>query len=215
MKFIQKGVEPEEFTEWKALTNEDWQATYANLSGAEKPAVKQSLASEQGSLCCYCERRLTDDDSHIEHFRPQHDDEVDPLDYTNMLCSCQSQLNKGEPRHCGNLKDDWFDNELLISPLDPGCESRFRFNGNGNILPDADRDSAAIETIKRLGLDIPKLKALRASAIEPFLDDALSVEDVRQFVDGYLQKDSQGQYGEFWTTIKYLFGADVTLRATV
>ena len=78
MKSIQKGIEPEIFTQWKALANEGWQPTYANLSGVEKQAVKQSLTSEQGYLCCYCERRLTDDDSHIEHFKPQYKNDVDP-----------------------------------------------------------------------------------------------------------------------------------------
>jgi len=214
MKFIEKGAEPTEFTHWKAMSNDDWQPTYADLSGAVKQLVKQFLTSEQGYICCYCERRLTDDDSHIEHFKPQYVAGVDPLDYTNMLCSCQNQLKKGEPRHCGNLKDRWFDDVLLISPLDSGCESRFRFTGNGEILPVTATERSALETIEHLGLNIPKLKALRASAIELFLDEDLTAEDMHQFVDGYLQKDVHGQYGEFWTTIKHLFSAHATVSAT-
>ncbi len=205
MKHIEKGLEPEGFTEWKALENDGWQPSYGNLSGEPKNAVKESLMKEQGYLCCYCERRLTDNDSHIEHFRPQSDPAVDPLDYTNMLCSCQNQLKKGEPRHCGNLKDEWFDNALLISPLDAGCESRFFFTADGNIYVNSMTDSAAKETIERLGLNIPKLKALRASSIEPFLEETLGEEEIRDFVRGYLSKDGNGMYGEFWTTIQYLF----------
>lgn len=206
MKHILKQHEPEAFSNWKALANDDWQPTYAMLSGETKRVVKTALMAEQGYICCYCERRLTEEDSHIEHFRPQSDPAVDPLDFGNLLCSCQNQNKKGEPRHCGNLKEDWFDRFLIVSPLDPECENRFAFIGNGEIKSLADHDLAASETIKKLGLDIAKLNALRAEAIEPFLDDHLSRHEMQAFVTGYLNRDESGQFGEFWTTIRYLFG---------
>jgi len=206
MKHIIKCSEPQAFSDWKDQANEYWQPDYGDLSGAPKEAVKEALMKEQGYLCCYCERRLTDEDSHIEHLRPQSDPAVDPLDFANMLCSCQKQLKKGEPRHCGNLKDDWYDAALLISPLDSDCASRFAFTGNGAIKPSLMMDTSATETIKRLGLNIAKLNALRVSAIEPFLDDSLNEDDFQAFVSGYLKKDNKGLYGEFWTTIHYLFG---------
>jgi len=209
MKHIAKQAEPQAFTDWKALASEVWQPTYADLSGAAKKAVKEALMAEQGYICCYCERRLTDDDSHIEHFRPQSDPEVDPLDFDNMLCSCQNRIDKGEPRHCGNLKSNWFDHHLLVSPLEPDCENRFAFTGDGHIKPAAEDDQGASETIARLGLDIAKLNALRSKAIEPFLDDDLSIDEMRTFVSGYLARDTSGQFGEFWTTIRYLFGGFV------
>ncbi len=210
MKHIEKAEEPETFTEWKAQANDDWQPSYGDLSGDIKKAVKDALMEEQGRICCYCERRLTDNGSHIEHFRPQSNQTVDPLDYANMLCSCQNRLRKREPRHCGSLKDNWFDEVLLLSPLESGCESRFTFTGDGNIRPALTTDDAATETINRLGLDIRKLNALRTSAIEPFLEEDLSDEDMRRFVIGYLQKTGNGLYGEFWTTIRYLFGEYAT-----
>lgn len=206
MKHIMKNDEPQVFIEWKALANEDWQPTYSVLSGNIKRAVKEALMAEQGHICCYCEQRLADDDSHIEHFRPQHNPAVDPLDYCNLLCSCQKQIKKGEPRHCGNLKDDWFDPDLLVSPFDPSCEERFVFEGDGVIKPAADQDMAASKTINKLGLDIPKLNSFRGKVIEPFLDDGLSNEEFQAFVSGYLNKDTAGRFGEFWTTIRYLFG---------
>jgi len=205
MKYIVKQGEPVAFSDWKALANDDWQPTYNDLSGVEKRDVKAALMAEQGHICCYCERRLIDSDSHIEHFQPQSDPAFDPLDFDNLLCSCQNQIKKGEPRHCGNLKDDWFDSVLLVSPFDPGCEERFAHTGDGLIKPASEHDQGAAETIKKLGLDLPKLNALREKAIEPFLDDQMSEDDMRAFVSGYLKKDAQGRYGEFWTTIRYLF----------
>ena len=205
MKHITKNTEPASFTEWKAQANADWQPTYAELRTATKMAVKDALMTEQGYICCYCECRLSDSDSHIEHFRPQSDSSSDPLDFSNMLCSCQNQLNRGEPIHCGNSKGNWFNGELLVSPFNPTCESKFAFTGDGKIRPAVDTDNAAIESINRLGLDIPKLNDLRAKSIEPFLDEDLNIEQMSDFVSGYLQIDGNGRYGEYWTTIRYLF----------
>lgn len=211
MKHIVKQGEPPEFTDWKAIANEDWQPTYDTMPGDIKKAVNDALMSEQGYICCYCESRLIDKESHIEHFRPQSDPAVDALDFSNMLCSCQDRLKKGDPRHCGNLKEDWFDETLLVSPLDDGCEDRFIYTGDGRISPAAPDDHGAEQTIKRLGLNIPKLRDMRKKVIEPFLEGSLSTGEMTQFVSGYLQKDSQGMFGEFWTTIRYLFGGFATV----
>lgn len=205
MKYLNKGKEPEAFTRWKEQAGPEWQPSYDDLRGEPKKAVVRALLEEQGELCCYCERRLMPGDFHIEHFRPQSAPGVDPLDFSNMLCSCQNQLKKGEPRHCGNFKGDWFDAQLLISPFAPDCENRFAFLGDGSIKPSSSDDLTAVATIARLGLDIPKLKALRVHAIEPFLDPELSDEDFQHFVASYLDRDPLGRLGEFWTTIRYLF----------
>lgn len=208
MKYIVKGPEPAVFTDWKALASPDWTPTYGDLRGAEKKAVKTALMQEQGYLCCYCERQLSDADSHIEHFKPQHLADVDPLEYSNLLCSCQNRLDKGVPRHCGNLKDGWFDAHLLVSPMSADCEARFSYTADGRIHPGQD-DAAALATIENLGLDIPKLISLRSAAISPFLDEDLSNEELSRFVDGYLRKDAEGHFAPFWTTIRDLFGGAV------
>ncbi len=206
MKHIIKGREPRPFAEWKEKASEEWRPTWESLGGEPKKALKEALIAEQGGICCYCERRLAENDSHIEHFRPKCDLAVDPLDYSNLLCSCQENLRRGEPRHCGNLKGDWFDPDLLVSPFSVECESHFAFTGNGSIMTADEKDIAASETIKRLGLNIRKLQDMRKNAIEPFLDETLSPKDMRIFVSGYLAKDEEGRFSEFWTTIRYLFG---------
>jgi len=204
MKYIVKGTEPQELTDFKADATPDWTPSYDGLTRVAKNAVKESLLQEQGYICCYCERRIADRTSHIEHFNPQERGEVDPLDFSNMLCSCQQKLKKGDPRHCGNLKDNWFDDTLLVSPLSSTCESKFGFKGDGTIYP-IDENEAAKITIRKLGLDIRKLNALRESAIKPFLDDTLSDEEFRLFVEGYLRLSSDGKYNPFPTTIEHIF----------
>ena len=216
MKHIVKDQNTPDFDKWKASANEDWQPTYDDLRGEEKKEVKDSLMKEQGHICCYCECRLTDDDSHIEHFNPQSNKAVDPLDYANMLCSCQNQLRPKQEegrQHCGISKDNWFDDQLLVSPLDPDCEGHFTYTEDGEIQSATkSSDDAAGMTIVKLGLNSPKLIASRRGAIEPFSDDNLSEQERSQFVSGYLIKNTDGMFEEFWTTIDYIFVQNVGIK---
>ena len=207
MKHIVKQREPAAFSEWKAEANENWTPTFDTLSGIPKKAVVDSLLDEQGWICCYCERRLSEQDSHIEHLRPQSDPQGNRLDYNNMVRSCQNRLKKSEPRHCGNLKGNWYDPVLFISPLDPVCEERFTFLGDGRMLPSDPTDQGASMTISKLGLNLPKLDAMRFAALSPFLDAEIELSDIefRKFVVGYLHRDASGRFGEFWSTIRYVF----------
>ncbi|MDD4915538.1 MAG: hypothetical protein PHW13_10960 [Methylococcales bacterium] len=86
----ERMAEPEAFSAWKALANDSWQPAYGDLSGAVKKEVKDALMFEQGYLCCYCKRELSEQEAHIERFRPQSDPAVDALDFGNLLCSCQN-----------------------------------------------------------------------------------------------------------------------------
>lgn len=199
MKYIKKGKEPKELTEWKGLANDNWQPSYNDLRNPEKSIVKTALMEEQGYICCYCEQELMATDSHIEHFLPQESYPEKALDFSNLLCSCQDKIKKGKPRHCGNLKAD---DELSISPLDEACEKYFKYSYDGYIEP---VDEKARTTIKKLGLDITKLNAVRRDAIEPFIDSLLTEDELMEFVSAYLKK-VDGKYPPFYTTIKFLFG---------
>ncbi len=92
MKYIRKRQEPPEFKNWKEQANSDWQPDFKNLGGKPKEILIKALMTEQGEICCYCENRLVDGECHIEHFKPQSDPTVDPLDYASLLCSCQANL---------------------------------------------------------------------------------------------------------------------------
>ncbi len=198
MKHIVKQAEPESFIVWKDNANDDWKPSYSKLQNPEKEAVFKSLLSEQGYICCYCERELTNEDYHIEHFKPKDKTKFPELElvYNNLLCSCQVNTQKGEPLHCGNSKGNWFDENLLISPLDPSCERKFKYTHDGQILPFDENDEATKTTIEKLQLNIDKLKNLRKSVIDVLFED----EDL----SWYLELNG-GKYNEFYTTIKYLF----------
>lgn len=198
MKHIIKQEEPKSFTEWKNKANNEWKPTYYNIDKQERIDLFDSLMKEQGYICCYCERELKEGDSHIEHFKPKDKNKFPELEleYNNLFCSCQVNLKKGEPLHCGNSKGNWFDDNLLISPLDQNCESKFRYTHDGQILPVDNDDEAAKKTIEKLQLNLNKLKGLRKGVIDALLYD----EDVAWYLD-----IKEGRFNEFHTTIKYLF----------
>ncbi len=160
--------------------------------------VQEALMREQGFICCYCEGRVALEDSHVEHFRPRDRKKgfgALELDYANLFCSCVRDQSAGEPRHCGHRKGSWFVEHLFVSPLSSDCETRFTFTGNGEIHA-APGDVAGETTIRKLGLDLPKLNALRAAAVDGFLGWPES--DVRR----RLSAAPGGRTVEYYSTIK-------------
>ena len=145
------------------------------------------------------------------HIIPQSENSSAALDFSNMACSCQKPKIKGLPLHCGNKKDNWYEANSFVSPLDHDCERCFAFTGDGHIHPAEHRKEAAKETISHLGLDIPKLVALREAAIAPFQDESLTSDEAQEFAVKYLERTPKGTFNEFWTTIKYLFARELAV----
>ena len=195
MKRIVKEAEPAEFSGWKEQDRMPQRPRWNRVPAAIRETVHESLMREQGFLCCYCESAIVKGDSHVEHFRPVSRFRERQLDYGNMHCSCQRELSPGEPRHCGYRKGSWFDEGLLISPLEADCEDRFGFTANGDVFPRSIDDAAAATTIEKLGLDLPKLRALRAAAINALY--ALSSEEIGRL----LETGEDGRLLPFHTTI--------------
>ncbi|MDR1291664.1 MAG: TIGR02646 family protein [Planctomycetaceae bacterium] len=216
MKHIVKNSEPKEFIEWKNKTNENWQPTFESLRGSSTgKIVKQSLIEEQGGLCCYCERYITDDDSHFEHFRPQSCYKKDVLNYQNLLCSCVKEPKKETDRHCGHFKGDQFDEQFLISPLDPECENQFAYDSKGRIKPAQSDNEKATKTIDMLGLNNGNLPDNRKSLIDILSGgertsltekdvDNITIDEQRKYAEEYLRRKDDNTFNEYWTTMKHL-----------
>ena len=198
MKWINKGPEPNDFSEWKAQDKMASNPNWNRVPAKQKESVHRSLMYEQGFICCYCERAVFKNDSHIEHFRPKNKRKYPELqfDYDNLLCSCQRDPMRGEPRHCGHKKGSWFNEKQLVSPMAKDCEEKFKFLGDGQILPDKG-DAAAKVIIEKLGLNIPKLRAFRSAAVEAVME--LPDSEIRSLVT---MRDAKGRFVAFCTTIK-------------
>ena len=140
MKYIKKGNEPEELRKFNDAANENWQPTFREFRGEDKRRLQQKLIEEQGHICCYCGMRITREDSHIEHLKPQSKYPEDELNYNNLLASCKLKREPKQPQHCGVKKDDWYDEDLMVSPLDPNCADFFIYTGGGEILATDEED---------------------------------------------------------------------------
>lgn len=191
-----KGAEPAVFSEWKEQDRMARRPNWNRVPRPVKESVHDSLMREQGFICCYCEMRVERGNSHMEHFRPVRGYPDRQLDYANLHCSCQRASSPGEPRHCGHQKGSWFDENLLVSPLEADCEMRFRFTANGDMFPRLDDDAGAEATIRRLGLNLPKLRSLRAAAIDGLYD--LPKADIGRLLD----RGEGGKFLEFHAAIK-------------
>jgi uncharacterized protein (TIGR02646 family) len=203
MRFIQKNPEPASFTTWKQQAKPDWQPTWQNFQKPEKTDVLDALLQEQGHICCYCGQRISSTLSHIEHLKPRKHFPAEKLDHSNFLASCpgypedEQQAVKPLQKFCGHKKSDWYDRDLMVSPLDPDCAAYFRYTALGEILPtpESDRVIAAQTTIERLGLNHTKLDRGRRTALEGILDDleSLTHEDLKILISGYNQPNQNGQ----------------------
>lgn len=204
MKHIVKGPESAELAAWKAEWGSEGRAPkWEDLPGDVSQATKRALFAEQGHLCCYCGRRIVDGDSHVEHFVPRSPKTGDPsltFSWDNLLASCQANLTRGDPIHCGIKKGDWYDASLLVSPLDASCEARFRFELDGRVRAAHEADPAAAETIRRLDLDGPRLRGLRKGVIDglfAMLEHELALDEYERLAKELAQRDRDGRFASF------------------
>ncbi len=209
MKYIHKGEEPSSLTEWnQQLGNNipNWKFFDRDV----KNDVFQALLKEQGYICCYCGNSIARKECHIEHFQPKSLYKNLTYAYNNLLISCQGEDEKRPrvPVHCGHKKNNWYDEELIVSPLNVNCAEFFRYSGYGEILPtdDLDKQVAAKTTIAKLALNIDKLKNMRKVAIDAAIEatDGLTDAEIQLLAQGYEKLDTKGRYTPFCGAITYL-----------
>lgn len=186
----QKG--PDQFEDWKALANDDWQPCYEDLQNPEKESLHSALLAEQAWLCCYCGRKIDRSDSHIEHFRPQESYPELALSYANLHASCIRESAPGMPRHCGHGKGKDFDENLHISPTDATCEARFMYTWDGQILPKSEVDEPARYMCRLLKLDIKSLESRRKSVIGNVFDETFNTDELRLLIDAFRKPGTDG-----------------------
>jgi uncharacterized protein (TIGR02646 family) len=223
MRYIKKGWEPSSLTAWKAQKSDNWQPTYSDLRGEEKQDVYAALLQEQGYACCYCGMRISQDACHIEHLKPQSLFPDLTLDYANLLASCmgtgselkpEDKLATGEHsgKHCGRKRGNWYDAELMVSPLLEDCADYFRYTAAGEILPTHEQtmQAAAQTTIQQLNLNYSPLQTVRQATIASILTilPELTSEEVQKFINGYAQPNyaqpnNDGKIGRFAGAVIY------------
>lgn len=209
MKRIYKNDEPQEILQWKSkFKNKNGRVPrYSDLNEVEnlphKIFLKNSLISEQGHICCYCCKPIDTKNSHIEHIRPKERNEYRAisLEYENLLASCQGYHDREE--NCGHSKDNAFNEELFVSPLEENCESLFEFSNRGKIKA-VDGNERAGYTIELLNLDTEQLNAARTEAmwVSGAMDE-LTEDECQKLLDKFENVDERGRYAGFSDAIVY------------
>ena len=210
MKHIQKDPEPGSLTSYnQRLGNRT--PNWKSFNKSVKTDVYHALLKEQGYICCYCGISIARKNCHIEHYRPKSKYKHLTFNYTNLIASCQGEDEQRptKPVHCGHKKGGWFDEDLMISPLDPKCPDYFKYTGSGEILAtdNPDKQDAAETTIHRLALNINKLTKMRRKAIDAALQVVQGLDDteIKILAQAYQELDSEGRYTPFWAAIAYTF----------
>lgn len=192
MRYIVKTKSLDSLDRWK---DKNKNKSYDDL-GKEQPAIKSELKDklirEQKYICCYCEREVNIDNSHIEHFLPQSGEtQKCQLDYKNLLICCCDKTT------CGSIKDKIV-NPLLVSPLEKDSLSHFVFQIDGSILG---TDARGEFTIKTLNLDCDRLKQQRKYLIDSLIYCIKG--GCREYIDDYMTEKS-GKYNPLYSTAEYL-----------
>jgi uncharacterized protein (TIGR02646 family) len=145
-------------------------ATFEGCPIEVKRAIRRDCMRDQYGICCYCCGPLSEDSSHqqIEHIVAQAVDPTRTLDWTNLLISCASGRPEVSPTKRGELTcdDHKGSDRLPITPLDAGCESRFRYVPETGQIVTHGQDAEAKDTIRILNLDCARLRGGRREAME-------------------------------------------------
>ena len=194
MKHVQKRPEPLSLLKWKTQANENWRPSYGILQSPEKAILHSALLIEQFFVCCYCGRSVEANNSHIEHFRPPGGFPLLQLESSNLHTSCIHETPKNANSHCGHTKNSWFEDDSAISPLEDGCEARFRYSLTGHVEASAPDDRPAAIMIDVLKLNNPYLVNRREAALSGVLDpdfiDTATNEELTILIEGHSQPEN-------------------------
>ncbi|BBD56722.1 TIGR02646 family protein [Planktothrix agardhii 1803] len=233
MKYIQKEQEPEKLRSWfNNQYDEEGNrlgCDYSDLPGDIKRDLKDHLLREQGFLCCYTGILINANTSHIEHLKPYHicrdEKNYEDVNYFNLVTaypgrnykSKDDEVNqprkkkKNKSKKCpfgAHAKDEWYEQDDFVTPLEPDCEDRFKFYDDGKVEAQDEQDTATKETIEKLVLDHQRLINLRKAAIKEALfpdDIELDISDIRTIANGlYSQKDQDGKFSQFCFVIEQI-----------
>lgn len=205
MKHIIKNNSPQTFEDWKKEEERCWNDLEKLENHFLKKELKRSLLDEQGYICCYCGQQVEESsNSVIEHFLNKDDNPNFVSEYKNVFTSCKGgqderigKIRKEKrliPLFCDAYKKKKY---LEISPLDSDCEEKFLYGQNGEIWG---KDENSKDTVRKLNLDNSVLKNMRKAAIEPFVQEIPTVEEIKMFINAYSNKNN-GKFEPFCNAI--------------
>lgn len=133
---ITKGVAPRSLQDAirRVKTTPDATLSWGAFDGQERKAVLRELLNEQGHLCAYCTRRISEETAHVEHVIPQSygagSDDENSVDYQNMLAVCDGFKGSDAGLTCDRARGNA---PLTVNPLHPETLRDIRYLRDGKI----------------------------------------------------------------------------------
>lgn len=181
MRSIQKHPEPRSVTETRCAQTTDLSTpstARAAFNQLDKHQLRSQLAVEQGWLCAFCMRRITQDalDSRgeptmkIAHRVPIAADSNKALDWGNMLGSCDGgQRSGGRFWTCDAAQGA---TALSVDPTAPRSMSKIRYerrDSSSGLFITSDEPEIRTDVEQTLTLNSGDLPALRQAVWKAFL----------------------------------------------
>lgn len=179
---VNKEQEPEFLLEYKRKYSPKAWIDY-NKDNIRSKLKENILVLEQEEYCPYCEKRIYDDEGHIEHIKPRDLYPKEFQNYNNLIISCDEKNSCG--KHKGNRYNDNFIDPVVDNPND-----YFSYNlASGEVIP-KNNDENSNEYIKaRYTIDVLNLNSYELRNARMNLVDMLSVytgenkEYIKYFLD--------------------------------
>ena len=163
MKRIIKTTEPYSLVEHRA----NQPAFYENIPLATKDDLREALLTEQGYICCYCNKRIPEKIEKdgiigylmkVEHFKCQDDFPLLQLSYSNLFGACCG--NEGKPKRlqtCDTRKGNLPLTFNLLSAT-PNCELILKYTSEGEISSATNDEDIDKQLNEVLNLNMQTLK---------------------------------------------------------
>jgi len=208
MRYIQKKEIPDFFGQdtkvlqekIATLTTKKEKKEVWNNDYKEKQKLKEYiLEHEQNYLCCYCEAKVTLDNSHIEHIKPKDiDEDTLTFDYGNLSVSCDGLCFSDERLTCGHRKSNKFDESKFLNPTKvTDIREYFIYTDNYYIGASHKDEVKAIYTMELLELNsfnnyLPEARKIALDDFNKAIQEhrKKTGQDIRYIIQKLLEKEN-------------------------
>lgn len=178
---VNKEQEPEFLLEYKRKYSPKAWTDY-NKDNIRSKLKENILVLEQEEYCPYCEKRIYDDEGHIEHIKPRDLYPKEFQNYNNLIISCDEKNSCG--KHKGNKYNDNFINPVIDNPND-----YFSYNlASGEVVPKNNDEKSNDYIRARYTIDVLNLNSYELKNARMNLVDMLSVYtgENREYIQYFL-----------------------------
>lgn len=199
MIWINKGKEPQEWTERRSTPNVKYEAI---------PELRDALLREQGYICAYCMRRIpatdngVDTTSKIEHILSRENHPNLQMQYSNMVICCPGCVD-GKHLHCDASKGE---RDLKCSPLKQHAMQAIQYTvSSAEIKSINAKYNAELNDILCLNIELLKKnrKEVWSSVCDRLSKEGWNLTNVRRTLKHFQEKDSEGKFSPYCGIVIY------------